>query len=162
MASSRLEKIGTIFTRVNGLLKSGAMKWEDRPIWYDIFKACPPKDDPKYDRPAPDISVPGIFYEEDKIRAQFHNNNKNLGTVNMFNNETQTKTKKFIQIYKKLEESDSVPADKLYDNAVEMLNREYEKSSETNLNETGIASSFKEAQEQKQLHKIDVSKIFKE
>lgn len=45
------------------------MKWEDRPIWYDIYKAYPPKDDPKYDRPAPDISVPGIFYEEDKIRA---------------------------------------------------------------------------------------------
>lgn len=80
----------------------------------------------------------------------------------MFNNDTQTKTKKFIQLYKKLEAAGSVSADQLYDNAVEMLNREYEKSSETNLNETGIASSFKEAQEQQQIHKIDVSKIFKE
>ncbi|KAG8041212.1 hypothetical protein G9C98_002200 [Cotesia typhae] len=50
MAQSRLERIGTIFTRVQSLLKSGAVKWEDKPIWYDVYEAFPPKNEPRYDR----------------------------------------------------------------------------------------------------------------
>lgn len=45
------------------------MKWEDRPLWYDLYNVFPPKDEPRYDRPAPETPVPAIFYEEDKIRA---------------------------------------------------------------------------------------------
>ena len=51
------------------------MPWEERPIWYDIYKVFPPKRDPTYrsivatsseDHPP----LPRkIFYEEDKIRA---------------------------------------------------------------------------------------------
>lgn len=45
------------------------MKWEDRPLWYDIYKTFPPNDEPRYDKPAPNIQVKSIFYEDDKIRA---------------------------------------------------------------------------------------------
>jgi len=31
MAQTRLEKIGTVYSRVSGLLKTGAMKKENRP-----------------------------------------------------------------------------------------------------------------------------------
>lgn len=82
MAGSRLERIGTIysryfrfniisfiFLRASGLIRSGALKWEDRPLWYDIYEAFPPKEEPRFDRPVPNIKLKHIFYEEDKIRA---------------------------------------------------------------------------------------------
>jgi hypothetical protein len=55
--------------RVRGLLRSGALKEEDKPIWYDVYTAFPPKYEPKYDRPAPDVPLRNIFYLEDTIRA---------------------------------------------------------------------------------------------
>lgn len=91
MAGSRLEKIGTIYTRfvilfwfyyflnfteepyytfsTSGLIQSKALNWEDRPIWYDVYAAFPPKEEPRFDRPAPNIKLRQIFYEDDKIRA---------------------------------------------------------------------------------------------
>lgn len=55
--------------RVNGLLQTGVMKAEDKPIWYDVYAMHPPIDIPKFDRPAPNIEIRDIFYEEDIIRA---------------------------------------------------------------------------------------------
>jgi len=73
MAGSRLESIGTIFSRTTGLLKSGAMKYKDRPIWYDVYRVFPPKYEPYCERvPAKTVEeVPQIFYKEDKVRALF-------------------------------------------------------------------------------------------
>lgn len=90
----------------------------------------------------------------------FHKNVKNLGAINL-NSETQTKTMKFIEIYKNLEATGSVPHEQLYDNAIEMFNREMDQRLSENTSEKqSLVDSFKEAQEQS--HKIDVSKIFKE
>lgn len=90
MAGSRLEKIGTIYTRfvilfriycslifteelytssTTGLIQSKALNWEDRPLWYDVYTSFPPKEEPRFDRPAPNIKLRQIFYEDDKIRA---------------------------------------------------------------------------------------------
>ena len=93
MASSRLERIGNIYTRyaintfckvlifyrllkiwfkfcrMRGLLRSGAIKPEDKPLWYDVYEAFPPKIEPQYGRKAPDITIRNIFYPEDIIRA---------------------------------------------------------------------------------------------
>lgn len=55
--------------RVNGLIKSGAMKIEDRPIWYDVYKAFPPESEPTYAMPAKPYKVPHIFFPEDVFRA---------------------------------------------------------------------------------------------
>lgn len=55
--------------RTTGLLRTGALGIEDKPLWYDVYALHPPKDVPKYDRPAPEIQVRKIFYEEDLIRA---------------------------------------------------------------------------------------------
>lgn len=62
----------TIFAtdRVNGLLKSGALKPEDRPIFFDIYKAFPPLKEPRYGvEPDPNIKIRPIFYPEDTERA---------------------------------------------------------------------------------------------
>lgn len=55
--------------RATGLLKSGAMKPQDKPLWYDVYEAFPPKYEPRFDRPASKEEIRQIFYPEDLIRA---------------------------------------------------------------------------------------------
>lgn len=55
--------------RVTSLIKGGAMKSDDKPLWYVIYEAFPPKQEPRYDRPAPNIDIKDIFYTEDVLRA---------------------------------------------------------------------------------------------
>ncbi|XP_070982691.1 small ribosomal subunit protein mS23-like isoform X2 [Oncorhynchus clarkii lewisi] len=76
MAGSRLEKFGTVFTRVRDLMRSGVVKQSDKPIWYDVYKTFPPMKDPLYVRPVAkrygkkEDAVPDIFYREDENRAK--------------------------------------------------------------------------------------------
>uniref|UniRef100_A0A1B0DRG0 Small ribosomal subunit protein mS23 n=1 Tax=Phlebotomus papatasi TaxID=29031 RepID=A0A1B0DRG0_PHLPP len=117
MAHSRLEKIGTIFTRTSGLLKSGAMKPEDKPLWYEIYKAFPPKAEPRYDRPAPNTTVRDIFYPEDVVRAKFHKLSKTLGTINLSDGKNKTHCQMFIDIYNKLKEDGALSEEKILEAA---------------------------------------------
>lgn len=57
-------------------MRSGAMKPSEKPIWYDVYKAFPPKRNPVYVKPSSrpaakkqQSAVPEIFYSEDQIRA---------------------------------------------------------------------------------------------
>lgn len=171
MASSRLEKVGTIFSRIKGLLRSGAMKEEDKPIWYDVYKAFPPKYEPRYDRPAPDTPIRQIFYPEDIIRAKYHKENKSLPAVNLIDERTKTNTQKFISIYQKLKEEDKLGEEELYIAAIDVMKtersiaREKRSASEARQNistESNIASSFKEAQKEELKKRVNVEDIFKE
>ncbi|XP_026220243.1 28S ribosomal protein S23, mitochondrial [Anabas testudineus] len=78
MAGSRLEKFGTVFTRVRDLMRSGVIKPTEKPIWYDVYKAFPPKRTPLYVKPhnragtKKQETVPDIFYREDEVRAKFY------------------------------------------------------------------------------------------
>ena len=51
------------------MLRSGALKQSEKPLWYDIYAAFPPKDVPTYERPKPEATIRQIFYPEDIIRA---------------------------------------------------------------------------------------------
>ncbi|KAF2895648.1 hypothetical protein ILUMI_10507 [Ignelater luminosus] len=171
MARSRLEKIGTIYTRTRGLIQSGAVHWDDRPLWYDLYEAFPPLEEPRFDRPVPNVPLKKIFYEEDKIRALLHNRNKQIGTVNMFNNASSTLSKRFIEAYKKLEKQHdgSASQEQLYEETIELLQRERQKQAEMQLEDeqVSLVSSFKRAQEQRERFKdsaniaIKVSDLFK-
>ena len=55
--------------RTEGLLKAGAMKEAERPMWFDVYKAFPPKIPPRFDRTEPTDPIRTIFYPEDIIRA---------------------------------------------------------------------------------------------
>ena len=70
MAGSRLYKIGTIYSRTAGLLKSGAMSAGDKPIWFDVYKAFPPALEPTVDRTRPSAPIKRILYPEDVERAE--------------------------------------------------------------------------------------------
>lgn len=77
MAGSRLEKFGTVFTRVRDLMRAGVIKHEERPIWFDVYAAFPPKREPLYEKAVRPLkihaadTVPEILYKEDEIRAKF-------------------------------------------------------------------------------------------
>jgi small subunit ribosomal protein S23 len=56
--------------RATGLLKSGAIKYQDRPTWYDVYRVFPPKYEPYIERePERKTGIPDILYKEDKLRA---------------------------------------------------------------------------------------------
>ncbi|XP_022255786.1 28S ribosomal protein S23, mitochondrial-like isoform X4 [Limulus polyphemus] len=69
MAGARLEKLGTIFSRATGLIRSGAMKEEDIPMWYNIYKHFPPENEPYFARKPKPREIVQILYLEDVIRA---------------------------------------------------------------------------------------------
>ncbi|XP_053658165.1 28S ribosomal protein S23, mitochondrial [Anopheles marshallii] len=121
MANSRLEKIGTIITRTKGLLKSGAMKFDERPLWYDVVTAFPPLEEPRYDRPAPRVPVREIFYQEDTVRAKFHKAGKATFAVNLLDTNNLTPTQQFIGIYQNLSTQGALDEQKVYEIAIDLL-----------------------------------------
>ncbi|KAI9585728.1 probable 28S ribosomal protein S23, mitochondrial [Glossina fuscipes] len=122
MAQSRLEKIGTIYTRITGLLKTGAMKSEDKPIWYDLYEAFPPKLEPRFDRPAPNIPIRNIFYAEDVIRAKFHKFQKQPETISLLDHKRETQVQQFVKIYHHLKSQGALDDEKVFETAMELLN----------------------------------------
>ena len=64
------------------LLEKEATSPENKPVWYEIYEAFPPKYEPRYDRHTLPHGVgsrvksmpppPKIFYKEDKLRAQYY------------------------------------------------------------------------------------------
>uniref|UniRef100_A0A182N705 Small ribosomal subunit protein mS23 n=1 Tax=Anopheles dirus TaxID=7168 RepID=A0A182N705_9DIPT len=121
MANSRLEKIGTIITRTQGLIKSGAMKFDERPLWYDIVNAFPPREEPRYDRPAPKIRVRQLFYQEDVVRAKFHKSGKAAFAVNLLDNNNRTPAQHFIEIYQNLSTQGALDEEKVFETAMDLL-----------------------------------------
>uniref|UniRef100_A0A182QUL5 Small ribosomal subunit protein mS23 n=1 Tax=Anopheles farauti TaxID=69004 RepID=A0A182QUL5_9DIPT len=164
MANSRLEKIGTIITRTQGLLKSGAMKFDERPLWYDIVSAFPPVEEPRYDRPAPNVRVRQIFYQEDLVRAKFHKSGKATFAVNLLDNINRTPAQQFIEIYKNLSSQGALDEEKVYDTAMDLLEdkmrqqRTEKKTSESIVTEQQPKSSFTPADSGKTVQLQDIFK----
>lgn len=103
MAQARLEKFGTIYTRISALLDGKAINKVDKPLWHVIYEAFPPKYEPRYDRVAPKVNIRNIYYEEDIIRAQFHKDCKKLEPMDLLKGSNyQSHTKRFLDEYNKL------------------------------------------------------------
>jgi len=135
MAQTRLEKIGTIYSRMLGLYQSGASKYENRPIWFDVYEAFPPKYEPRWDRHQLPYGNGGnvnklgpprkIMYKEDIVRAQFfkvfggddqdvlpnesiEEGRKLKHTYNLFDNYSENIAQKFVNKYLELEQTTPV------------------------------------------------------
>nr|XP_018898180.1 PREDICTED: probable 28S ribosomal protein S23, mitochondrial [Bemisia tabaci] len=104
MASNRFEKIGTIYSRITGLLRAGATKWENKPLWYNVYRAFPPLNETSFGSPVPDTPIRNIFYAEDKLRAKFHKDYRMLSAVRLDDRSTPSECQTFIQEYKTLVE----------------------------------------------------------
>ncbi|KAI3389895.1 hypothetical protein SNEBB_008953 [Seison nebaliae] len=77
MSGSRLHRIGTIFTRLTGLINGRAVRYEDRPIWYDVYARCPPIRPPRFrsvgfNDVEPSLKIDDILYEEDELRSMYN------------------------------------------------------------------------------------------
>ncbi|GFO21898.1 28S ribosomal protein s23, mitochondrial-like [Plakobranchus ocellatus] len=116
MAGSRRDKLGSIFSRMTGLLRSGAIKEEDRPIWYDVVKAYPPK--PK---PPPKQNIPNILYPEDFVRVHFYNTYSDPGATRLSNETVKSIQQRFVDQYLALHEEKSVPSDQLFKETVRLM-----------------------------------------
>lgn len=59
------------YYRVTGLLRANQLKWEERPLWYDVYAANPPLLETSWNSkyPKEDQPVKSIFYGEDSVRA---------------------------------------------------------------------------------------------
>ena len=98
MAHSRLERVGTIFSRITSLIQGGSMKEQNVPLWYEIYKAFPPKYEPRHDRPASDKPIKDIFYEEDILRVKFHKDVEFLPKVDL-KSKKNSHCETFLQMY---------------------------------------------------------------
>lgn len=105
MAGNRLQKAGSIFERLNGILKSGAMKEQDKPIWYDVYKAFPPKYEPAFARPPVVTEIKSIFYPEDIIRGKFLKIYGNVSVHNMLTTGSKSIIQRFVEKYHEIEKS---------------------------------------------------------
>ncbi|XP_062560673.1 small ribosomal subunit protein mS23-like [Armigeres subalbatus] len=166
MASSRLEKIGTIVTRTQGLLRSGAMKWDDRPLWYDVVQAFPPKEEPRFDRPPSNISVRPVFYAEDTVRAKFHKQ-QNRYLTNLSDARNKTASQHFIAIYNQLQQQGALDEEKVFETAQEMLDEKLgqlklEKTADSTAQEQQPSTIAAKHVETKPAKTVQLQDIFKE
>jgi len=138
---SRLEKVGTIFTRVSGLLRSGALHDHNKPIWYDVYAAFPPqcqkyakKREIKTQRYVPpkellkqslpyQPTINNILYLEDLIRAKFYKTYGGLEPIDMFDQKTPSVCQRFVEKYLALE-SQGVAREQIFGLAAEQLKQE--------------------------------------
>ncbi|XP_062140428.1 small ribosomal subunit protein mS23 [Drosophila sulfurigaster albostrigata] len=163
MAQSRLEKIGTIFTRIQGLLRGGAMKAEDKPIWYDVYAAFPPKLEPRYDRPASNLPIRRIFYAEDVVRAKLHKQNRPNETISLTDHRRNTQSQQFVQLYENLRSQGALDEQRIYETTLDLLAEQRQQlrseeraddnlgtlpNDELETNKSSLLNDFQQAEEQ--------------
>ncbi|XP_015913928.1 small ribosomal subunit protein mS23 [Parasteatoda tepidariorum] len=107
MAGNRLQRTGSIFERLSGLLKTGAIKGEDKPIWYDVYKSFPPKHEPTFSRPPLPKEIKPIFYPEDNIRGKFLKLYGPASVHNLLQPSEQSIMQRFVEKYQYLEKNGS-------------------------------------------------------
>lgn len=150
--------------RTSGLLRSGALKYEERPLWYDVYAAFPPHVQPRFDRPAPNVEIRQIFYEEDQIRAKYHKNNKHVGSVDLSDRKYRTQTQQFIESFNRIKAQGALDDNQIYEAAVDIVKDKLSKDYDNHPKESiGLLSSFSEAKSSAEVApNIDIKNIFKD
>ncbi|VDM27352.1 unnamed protein product [Toxocara canis] len=110
--------------RVTGLIRAGHLKWEQRPLWYDVYAAVPPLREPIWDAKFMKEGEPvrKIFYEEDIIRAKFYKRYRSVGAISIENTKTKSVSQLFIEQYKvEREQNPQMSDDELFDKTAAIL-----------------------------------------
>ncbi|XP_042240652.1 28S ribosomal protein S23, mitochondrial-like isoform X2 [Homarus americanus] len=90
------------------------MKPQDKPLWYDVYEAFPPKHEPRFDRQPPETKIRQIFYPEDVIRANFYKKYGSYGTAQLLDsNPRPTVCQLFVKEYERLQADGSIPQDQI-------------------------------------------------
>ncbi|KAM9003403.1 28S ribosomal protein S23, mitochondrial isoform X1 [Sarcophilus harrisii] len=118
MAGSRLETIGTLFTRIRDLMRAGVLK--EKPLWYDVYEAFPPLKEPVFRRPRQRYGkakelVPEVLYQEDRIRAKYYSvYGSGPKTFDLFNPNFKSSCQRFVEKYIELQKKGETDEDKLF------------------------------------------------
>jgi len=112
MAQSRLEKIGTIFSRLQGLRKSGAIKAEQVPMWAEVYEAFPPRYEPRWDAKDPVVPVRKILYREDSVRAHYSKVFGDKEKIDLFS-DTKLGSERFVEKFLAIHDSGEVAPDQV-------------------------------------------------
>ncbi|XP_074117968.1 small ribosomal subunit protein mS23 [Sminthopsis crassicaudata] len=118
MAGSRLETIGTVFTRIRDLMRAGVVK--EKPLWFDVYEAFPPLKEPVFRRSRQRYGkvkelVPEVLYQEDRIRAKYYSvYGSGPKTFDLFNPNFKSSCQRFVEKYIELQKKGETDEDKLF------------------------------------------------
>ncbi|XP_056412301.1 28S ribosomal protein S23, mitochondrial isoform X2 [Hyla sarda] len=108
------------------LMRAGVIKQNEKPIWYDVYAAFPPKREPTYEKPLnrrnklPD-NVPSILYSEDVIRAKFYETYGSGGIFHLYRKNFKSICQRFVETYTELQKAGGVSEDKLFEETSKAL-----------------------------------------
>ncbi|XP_001500490.3 small ribosomal subunit protein mS23 [Equus caballus] len=118
MAGSRLETVGSIFSRTRDLIRAGVLK--EKPLWFDIYNAFPPLREPVFRRPRlrygkAKAPIQDIFYHEDRIRAKFYATyGSGQKAFDLFNPNFKSTCQRFVEKYIELQKLGEADEEKLF------------------------------------------------
>ncbi|KAM7139669.1 small ribosomal subunit protein mS23 [Macrochelys suwanniensis] len=127
MAGSRLEKLGTVFTRTRDLLRSRVLAEARKPVWFDVYAAFPPLREPSYREPrqrygkVKDI-IPPLLYQEDEIRATFYEaygNGPKAFELSQLN--FKSTCQRFVEKFNELQKEGKIEPEKLFEETGKQL-----------------------------------------
>ncbi|XP_077996195.1 small ribosomal subunit protein mS23-like [Glandiceps talaboti] len=123
---SRLEKLGTVFTRTRNLIRAGVITEKNKPVWFDVMQAFPPIEEPLFHRKTDQTPLKQILYPEDTIRAKFYEVYGSQGSLDLNKHSTVQRTScyRFIQKYEELEIQGNVSEDQLFEATADALRQE--------------------------------------
>lgn len=118
MAGSRLETVGSIFSRTRDLMRAGVLK--EKPLWFDIYTAFPPLREPVFRRPLmrygkAKADIQDILYHEDLIRAKFYSAyGSGQKAFDLFNPNFKSTCQRFVEKYLELQKLGETDEEKLF------------------------------------------------
>ncbi|XP_030328302.1 28S ribosomal protein S23, mitochondrial [Strigops habroptila] len=118
MAGSRLQKIGSVFSRTRNLLRIGVV---EKPLWFDVYAAFPPLREPLYRVPRPRYGkvkdvIPAIFYPEDEVRARFYRvYGSGPRAFDLSQSNYKSTCQRFVEKYNELKEEGKIEEEKLFE-----------------------------------------------
>ncbi|XP_069766623.1 small ribosomal subunit protein mS23 isoform X2 [Narcine bancroftii] len=108
-------------SRVRDLLRSGVLKEYQKPSWFDVYAAFPPKREPIYQKPKQRFGkaqdpVQEIFYQEDMIRAKFYEMYGNgPRAFDLSRSNFVSTCQRFVEKYQDLEAQGEADEEKLFE-----------------------------------------------
>uniref|UniRef100_A0A8C3W427 Small ribosomal subunit protein mS23 n=1 Tax=Catagonus wagneri TaxID=51154 RepID=A0A8C3W427_9CETA len=118
MAGSRLETVGSVFSRTRDLIRAGVLK--EKPLWFDIYNAFPPLREPVFRRPRlrygkAKAAIQDILYHEDRIRAKFYSAyGSGQKAFDLFNPNFKSTCQRFVEKYTELQRLGETDEEKLF------------------------------------------------
>uniref|UniRef100_A0A4W3I0H5 Small ribosomal subunit protein mS23 n=1 Tax=Callorhinchus milii TaxID=7868 RepID=A0A4W3I0H5_CALMI len=112
--------------RVRDLIRSGVIKQAEKPLWYDVYAAFPPKLKPLYMKPKERFGkikdpIQEIFYQEDKIRGKFYELYGNGPKLDLTQSNFTSTCQRFVEKYQALEAQGETDEERLFEETSKAL-----------------------------------------